>query len=257
MKKFWILAVLGSFIFAGVALYSVNRYKSQSKLFTIKRGQITEAIYALGTVVPRQKFSFKLGITKTIKHLYVVEGDAVKKGQKLILFDDGITVSSPLDGTVTSLPYKPGENAFADQPVVTVQNLKDVYLEARLDQQGALRVKKGMPTKITFESLRQQVFVGQIDSLFPSSGNFVARINISKLPEEILPGMTADVAIEVATKENILLIPILAISNGQVVVHTKNGKEKMSLQVGIRDNEWAEDLSGSLKEGDQIYLRDR
>lgn len=256
MKKIW-GGILAAVVVVAVGIFVfISKQQKSSKLVQIKKGTIVEAIYGLGTVVPRQKFSFKVGVPKTVTRLYVNEGDEVKQGQALLSFDDGIQVRSPFLGTVTSLPYKAGENAFTDQAVVTVQNLKDLYLEAKLDQLGALRVKKNMKARISFENLRQKTFVGQIDSLYPANGQFVARIVVENLSPEILPGMTADVAIEVAEKENVLLIPVRAIHSGQVVVLRGAKPEKIAVAVGVMDNEWAELTSDNLSEGDQIVLKD-
>lgn len=257
VKKIWGVAVVVVLGVSAFAVYSINKNKSQSRQKIVRQGEITEAIYGLGTVEPKQKFSFKVGVPKNVRKVFVAEGDVVRKGQNLLSFDDGISVTSLIDGTVTNLPYKIGENVFTDQPVVTVENLRDLYLEARLDQQGALRVKKGMVAKISFENLRQQVFEGKIDSLYPSQGLFVARILVDALPEEILPGMTADVAIQVATKKDVLLVPIMALNNGQVVRAGTGGDEKINVKVGIMDNEYAEVLSEGLKAGDRVYLKEK
>lgn len=256
MKKIWAGVAAVSLVVAIGGVYSILKKEDGNRVVKVKKGDITEAIYGLGTVVAKQKFSFKVGVPKTITRIFVTEGDTVQKNQNLLSFDDGISVSSPFDGTVTLLPYKAGENAFTDQPVVTVQNLKDLYLEAKLDQQGALRVKKNMTARISFENLRQTVFKGKIDSLYPANGQFVARLIVEGLPAEILPGMTADVAIEVAQKTGVVLLPLRAVHNSQVVRKLGAHTEKVSVQLGIMDNELGEEVSGQIKEGDSLILKD-
>ena len=253
-RTWWVVVVSGTLLALGFGYWGLQA-RNQVVLVQAKKGDITEAIYALGTVVARNSFTYKAAITKTIDKLYVVEGDQVQKGQKILEFDDRIAVRSPLNGTVTTLPYKTGENVFANQVVVTIQDLGEVFIEAQLDQLGALRVRKGLKVRVSFENLRQQVFYGVVDSLYPSAGNFVAHIEVNDLPSHILPGMTADLAIEVATKNDVILIPVQAMSNGQVVVQTGGHREKRPVQIGTMDSEWAEEISGAIKAGESLVIK--
>jgi len=50
---------------------------------------------------------------------------------------------------------------------------------------------------------------------------------VDQLPPEILPGMTTDVAIEVAQKEKALLVPVRAINSGHVLVQKIIAKKKL------------------------------
>jgi multidrug efflux pump subunit AcrA (membrane-fusion protein) len=128
-------------------------------------------------------------------------------------------------------------------------------VEARIDQQGAIRVKAGLPVSLSFENLRSRVFTGSVHSIFPSQGEFVARIESETLPPEILPGMTADVAIEVAQKDMALLVPVRAINSGHVLVQRGARKEKIKVDIGISDDEWAEVLGSDLKKGEEVLIK--
>lgn len=144
---------------------------------------------------------------------------------------------------------------FADKPAITIEDLHSLHIEARIDQQGVIRVKEGLPVKLSFENLRNRTFSGTVKSIYPSQGEFVARIQTETLPTEILPGMTADVAIEVAHKEKALLVPVRSISAGHVLVQRGVNKEKVKVDIGISDDEWAEVLGDSLKKGEQVLIK--
>jgi len=237
-------------------IYSIFRYQNKNTDYIQpKVGPITEVIYGLGTVQSENKFSFKVGTTKTLKELFIQEGDSVSKGQKLLRFDDGMIIHSPLTGYVTSAPFNPGENVFQDRPVIEVQDLKNLYLETKLDQQSAMRVKKNLKARINFENLKQKFFPGEVVSIYPSQSQFIAKIKMNEYPAEILPGMTADVAIEVANKESAILIPAKAIHGGQVIVKRQGHTEKLKVTTGIMDQEWAEETSGSVHSDDQILIK--
>lgn len=254
MKKKYLL-IIPAIIVVSVVLFKWNQNKKGYELVKPKIGPITEVIYGLGTVESFHKFNFKPGVGKTLNEIYVQEGDKVSKGTKLLRFEDGPTVISPFPGTVLSIPFHMGENVFADRTVITVEDLEKLYIESKLDQVASLRVKKGMKAKISFENLRNEKIEGEVTTLYPSEGQFIAKVEVKKFPPEILPGMTADVAIEIATKEKALIIPVKAISNKMITLVRGNEKIKHETKLGIMDQEWVEEISGEIKESDQVLVK--
>lgn len=255
-KNLWILVSLMIAIIAiGIVFYVIRISPNSYEIVLTKEGPVKESIYGLGTVVSEKKFSYKLGVTKTLESVFVNKGDQVQKGSLLLKFTDGMVVRSPLDGTVLELPFNSGENVFADRSAIVIENLHALYVEARIDQQGAIRVKAHLPVKLSFENLRSRVFKGKVHSIFPSQGEFVARIESEALPPEILPGMTADVAIEVAQKEKALLVPVRAINSGHVLVQRGSHREKVKVEIGISDDEWAEVIGSNLQKDEQVLIK--
>jgi hypothetical protein len=80
---------------------------------------------------------------------------------------------------------------------------------------------------------------------------------MASIPAQILPGMTADTAIEVARHENVLMGSSAALENGKEVWR-KRGHEiptKIQIKIGIIDKDKFEVISGDLKEGDLLLIR--
>ena len=117
-----------------------------------------------------------------------------------------------------------------------------------------MRVQKGFPVKVSFESLSGKFYQGKVSSLFPRQGDFIAVIDVAKLPANILPGMTADVSIEVGEKKDVLLVPISSVESGRVLRKRDGRKKKVRIEVGITDGNRIEVTSGDLKESDLIYV---
>lgn len=61
--------------------------------------------------------------------------------------------------------------------------------------------------------------------MYPRESQFIVRIELSSWPLGVLPGMTADVAILVGKKENVLMIPMRSLVAGQVV-RVRAGKKR-------------------------------
>jgi multidrug efflux pump subunit AcrA (membrane-fusion protein) len=230
--------------------------EDSTETFKVRRGDIIEAVYGLGTVTANQSYQVKLGVTGTITGLFVAEGDRVERGKTLVTIDQGAFFAAPFSGTVTSVPYKLGETVYAQAPIVTLINLKDRYIVVSLEQESALRVHAGQNARISFETLRGQTYQGKVRAIYPDPQNsqFFVRIDVPNLPESILPGMTSDVAIEIAQRAGALLVPVSAVQSGRVIVRNGHLKKKLQIEIGAIDGRWAEVTGGDLHEGDDVIL---
>ena len=204
------LLVLGA---AGTRLY-ISR-SERIKTVRLHSGTILESVYGIGTVTANKRFQIKIGVVGHIDHVYVKEGDSVSKGNPIINVD-GLIWRAPFAGTITYFPYKLGEMAFPESPLVVLVDMRDRYLLVSLEQQGALRVRPGQDVHLSFDSLREETYSGVVKSVYSNDTNFLARIDIGNLPDRILPGMTADVAIILRSKDKVLLVPVAAIDRGNL-----------------------------------------
>ncbi|NJL25372.1 MAG: secretion protein HlyD [Calothrix sp. SM1_5_4] len=218
------------------------------------RGEITEAVYGLGRVKSIHRFEVKLGVMSTVRRVYVREGDFVKKGTRLIDFDSPAVFHAPFDGTVTYIANYDGETSVPNAVIFRMENLRDRFIELSLEQEGALRVKRDQPAKVSFETLRGRVLTGKVRALFSREDEFLAHIDVANLEESVLPGMTADVAVEIGKIPDALLIPLTAIRDGVVLVKRGGRSEKVKVEVGIVDGMWAEVKGDTLKTTDEIYV---
>ena len=67
--------------------------------------------------------------------------------------------------------------------------------------------------------------------------------------------MTADVAIQIGRKENVLSIPLRAIAGGKVGILRAGKVIKESVTLGVIDAQWAEVTSGNVRPDDEILVR--
>jgi macrolide-specific efflux system membrane fusion protein len=220
-----------------------------------KRGNLVEAIYGLGKVKSHRKFDVKVGVMTKVKKVYVKEGERVTKGSPLIQFTDTAIFKAPFDGTVTRVTYNEPDTVLPQTTALTLQDLNDKYLEVSLEQEGALRVAKGQKTEVLFESVRGEKFEGEVLALFPKDDEFLAHINVEGLQRNVLPGMTADVSIIVGQHNQVLMVPVSGLSNGEIIVRRDEKKIKIPVKIGGIDGEWAEVLEGDIKMTDEILLK--
>lgn len=247
------LVLLVALLLGGLFLFK-DRLTTKTRTHP-RMGPIVEAVYGLGTVIAPQTYQVKTAVNQSIKEIFVQEGDEVRAQAPLIQFDDSGITRAPFAGTITSIPLKKGELLFPSTPAITLVNLKVLYLEVSLEQQTILRVKPGQSVAISFESLRGDKVRGKVQSVFPRDSQFIVRITLDQFPEGILPGMTADAAIEIGRKDSALSVPIRSISAGKISLIRNGKKTKESVQIGVVDGNWAEVLSNNILPSDEIIVR--
>lgn len=219
-----------------------------------RRGPIVEAVYALGTVKSDRVYDLKLGIMDSVGKLYVREGDSVHGGAPLLLTGSGILFRAPYAGTITGVYFHESEAILPSTAVISLVNLNTLFVQVALDQDSALLVKPGQAANLTFETIRGNVITGKVSSIYPGDGQFLVRIDVTGMPEAVLPEMTADVAIEVARRENALLIPLAAIQRGSIRLLRDGKSMRTDVKVGAIDSNWAEVEDDSVRESDVILI---
>lgn len=252
-KYRWWLTGGALLIVAAVAVTAVIIRGNQVEYVKPRYGPIDEAIYGLGKVKTDRVYEVKLGVIKTVERIYVREGMPVKKGDRLVKFDGDLVFRAPFNGTVTLVAFHEKQSVFPQQPVVRVEDLNTKYIEVSLEQQGALRVKPGMPVRVVFESIRGDVLKGNVSAIFSRNEEFLAHIDVP-LADNILPGMTADVAIQVSHKDKALLIPLSAITDGRVRVKRDGKRKTIKLTIGSIDGNWAEVAGGDISVNDEVLV---
>ncbi|MBK7843932.1 MAG: hypothetical protein IPJ71_09580 [Bdellovibrionales bacterium] len=75
------------------------------------------------------------------------------------------------------------------------------------------------------------------------------------LMENVLPGMTADVSIQVGQHENVLLVPLSAVSNGHLIIERNQKRVKIPIKIGGIDGQWAEVKESALSDIDLIVVK--
>lgn len=227
-------------------------FSCSKKVVNPTKGDIVEAVYGLGTVKSEENFSAKFAVTSSVVEYYVSEGQDISKGQKLFMTDQGAIIYSPFKGRVTNIPFSIRENIFPQATILSVANLKKLYLTVSLEQQAIMRIRPGLNAEVSFEFFRNKKLPGKITSIFTAADQFIAKVELSEWPDGVLPGMTADVAIEIARKKDALLVPTSAIVNGKIIIKRDGKKTKLPVKIGLTDLEKTEILSPQLEASDEV-----
>ncbi len=181
------------------------------------------------------------------------------------------TVVSPIAGVVSSREVQIGQiissgisNVGGGTTTMVVSDLSRMFVLASVDESDIGEVKVGQAATITADAFSGKSFEGRVVRIATQGVNlsnvvtFEVKIEVTSEEKALLkPEMTANVAIITVQKENVLIVPAEAVirRTGEYFAEIAGGpaKEERKVQVGLRDTEKVEILSG-LAEGDRIVV---
>ena len=144
------------------------------------------------------------------------------------------TINSPLAGVITYLPVNEGEIAIVgvqNQPGTTLMTIADMSVitaEVKVDETDIINLKLGQRTEVRVDALGDRTLTGFVseigNSTLTSSGgisttttsdeakDFKVVITLDDPPPELRPGLSCTATIETARRENVLTVPIQALT---------------------------------------------
>ena len=132
--------------------------------------------------------------------------------------------SSPLPLTAPSSKSTslPATRSAANTTILTLADLKTVQVVASIDETTIRKVSAGQDATITFDAYPGQTFKGKVQSV-PLQGSLQGGVMVYSVPISLtgadklslLVGMTANVKIQAGTATQALLVPTLALTEGQ------------------------------------------
>ncbi|OGO05962.1 MAG: hypothetical protein A2Y73_07785 [Chloroflexi bacterium RBG_13_56_8] len=176
------------------------------------------------------------------------------------------TMTAPFDGTITSVGAKVGDLVSSSTIVVTLADLANLQVRATVDETDISPVEIGQNVSITFDALPGLRFQGQVLEV-PLQGTLNQSVLTYEVPaslegagkESLKPGMTANLSIVVGEREDVLLVPILAVQEGEEgnIVTLQDSPQGTTFQtrveVGLNDGIYVEVKQG-LNEGDRVVV---
>jgi HlyD family secretion protein len=181
-------------------------------------------------------------------------------------------VLSPIDGVVSTRAVQIGQivssgisNVGGGTAVMTVSDLSRMYVLASVDESDIGNVVLGQETRVTVDAFSGEVFEGTVQRIANKGTNtvnvvtFEVKIELTGENKSVLkPEMTANVEIVTAEAENVVTVPIRALS--------RKGTEKfVTRYTGTEENEVVPVVTGAsdginieiksgIKEGEEVVL---
>ena len=180
---------------------------------------------------------------------------------------NNLVVVAPENGTITQIDIKVGEQATPSKEVMILQDIGNLHAEADVSEANVASLQVGQPIDYTFDALGpDQHFAGKVLTINPASivisgvVDYLVKGSFDNVPG-IKPGMTANMTILVAKKDNTLSVPSTAIintNNNQYVRVIDNDKNKTYHKVQVRTGLQADgglvEITSGLKDGQEIII---
>jgi multidrug efflux system membrane fusion protein len=124
-------------------------------------------------------------------------------------------IRAPFSGMLGVQRVHVGEYVKQGDALVTLTDLKTLYLNLTLPEQNHTQLKPGLSVKFSVDALPQREFTAKIVAIEPQIGTDTRAIKLqAKLDNpkgELTPGMFARAALQLPSEANVVSIPTLAI----------------------------------------------
>lgn len=203
-----------------------------------------------------------------IQQAAVSQAEQALKQAELAL--ENATLKAPFAGIVAQVSVVPGTVATGATSALRLINRDPLHVDLRLSENDVAKVQLGQPVRITIPSLGDWATDGSVNFVAPAAENvsgvvtYVTRVSFPDTDPQVKVGMTADLAIELARKENALLLPNTALlpkgtgravqipdPNGSRVTSGGPAVREVEVEIGLSDGTNTEILSG-LGEGQEV-----
>ncbi|MFD1261442.1 efflux RND transporter periplasmic adaptor subunit [Entomomonas asaccharolytica] len=186
-------------------------------------------------------------------------------------------ITAPLDGTIVSTPIEEGQTVNSNQTtptIVKIADLSKMEIKMQISEGDITKIQPNMEVSYTILSEPNNVYRGKLDRIDPGlisltkgdyNGSTEANTAVYYYANVIVPneenklriGMTTQNTITIASAENVLLVPKVALKgqgdNTYVDVLEADGitVNTKKVKIGLTDNINAQVIAG-LQEGEQV-----
>ncbi len=185
------------------------------------------------------------------------------------------TIRSPMRGIVLSREVEVGSAVSSiltmgagATPVMTLGDMKDVYVKGEVSETDIGRIRAGLPARITVETYKDKVFNGTVYKIAPlgkekdNVTSFEVRVSVDNPEGLLLANMSANAEVILEEHKNVLTIPEGAVlydekKNPSVEIPdttNETGRKRVPVTLDISTGTKAEVVKG-LKEGDKVILQ--
>jgi HlyD family secretion protein len=157
-------------------------------------------------------------------------------------------VRAPFDGVIVARDVDPGNLAAPGTPLMEVDQLNPVYVNAGISGDQLKYVRAGTPVTITVSAVPGRAWHGSVEyfdlSADPGTVTYLARIQLANPDLALRGGMVAQAAFVQARKSDALLAPTASVyqtDTGYSMFIIADGKAvTVPVDLGLQNDQWTE-----------------
>jgi RND family efflux transporter MFP subunit len=175
---------------------------------------------------------------------------------------DKASLYAPIDGLISAVNLNAGDSA-GTTTAVSIVDLTNLQVKMTIAEVDVAKVQVGQTAEMTVDAIPGKTYSAKVTAISPvgtvTQGvvNYPVTVAITNADGAVKPGMTANLAVAVDRRDNVLLIPTRAVrtqgTQRIVTVLYKGQSIQTPVSTGLSSDTQIEITSG-LQEGDQLVL---
>ena len=178
-------------------------------------------------------------------------------------------IYSPIDGIVLKKFANVGDmtfvNAARSTSILTVASKGDLVIESNIPESDITKISLGKKSVVTFDALTSDdEYEAEISEIDPDSTviqdvvYYGIKLKLTNVDPRFMPGMSANIDILTAEKENVLLIPLRAVQTegNQKLVEVLGpdgiSVTKVNIETGLEGDEGMVEVTSGLQAGQKV-----
>ncbi len=171
---------------------------------------------------------------------------------------DRMQITAPFDGFISAQTVEVGGIAAPGLPAFTITDVDPLRLTVQVDEIDIRQIREGMTARVSLDALPETDFpavLEQIALISSSDGGIVSydvRVRLEQADDpRVRAGMTAEAAVIVERRENVLIVPNLYIRLDRTlnrafvsIVNDAGQLEEVEVTLGLQGEDSSEILSG-------------
>ena len=162
-------------------------------------------------------------------------------------------IRAPVYGTIISMPVEKGQGISSPTQdvgggtlLLRMADLRKVQVRALIDETDIGKIQTGMTAKVSVAAYPGRPFTGEVVKIEPQAvveqnvTMFAVLISMNNKDGMLLPGMSAELEISIANREDVLTVPVMAL-------RTQRDFESTASILGISEEELREQIKSSDK----------
>lgn len=261
----WATAEAGGFTAVRSGIFD---YSYSEQVLAKCRGDVAEILVQEGAEVHQGQILLRLtdsSVENTLQRAKI----ELQNAQAAL---DDYTIISPIAGTVIEKKFERGDTIDSNNnasEMAVIYDMRQLEFVMNVDELDIGLMQVGQPVRVVADALQGQEFTGYVSkiSIKGNSNNGVTTYPITVTLEDfgaLLPGMNINAEVVLQQAENVLVVPMNAISRGSMLLVADSegaagqpsdlpGYSWREVELGMNDDYYVEVISG-LQEGEKIAI---
>jgi len=173
---------------------------------------------------------------------------------------------APFKGVITEKNINEGEMPTTGKSAFTVQTIDSIEIAADVPETDAIKLSVNQDATVTFDALPPtEEWKAKITSISPAAKvlegipTYEVKLKLSGDLSKLKPGLTTNVVVHTAQKDNALSLPkrTIIIKNGQQMVQvwgTDGKSADKEVTTGLSGSDGSIEIVNGLKQGDEVVI---